>query len=121
MEPMHVGINAQLLAFLGNYREAGLAIHIRELITALLALEDPTDYTIYVGPAAPGRPPGFAASPRARIRETRWPTERPEPRILWEQTALPTLARRDRLDALHCPVLIRPLLSPVPTVITAHD
>ena len=121
MQPMHVGINAHLLAFTGNYREAGLSIHIRELITALLARDDGTRYTLYLGSGARARPAGFARSPRARIAVSRLPTARPEPRILWEQTVLPVAAARDRLDVLHCPVLIRPALCPVPAVITAHD
>ncbi len=121
MGAMHVGINAHLLAFTGTYREAGLSVHIRELITALAAQHDATRYTVYVGAGARDRPADFARSPRMRLRVSRWPTQRPEPRILWEQTVLPVEAARDRLDVLHCPVLIRPLGSPVPTVITAHD
>jgi glycosyltransferase involved in cell wall biosynthesis len=118
---MHVGINAHLLAFTGDYRAAGLSKHIADLIPALLALDDDTRYTIYTGPGARHRPPGFAQSRRARLRQTRWPTLRPEPRILWEQTVLPVATLRDRLDVLHCPVLIQPVVSPVPTVVTVHD
>lgn len=118
---MHVGINAQLLAFTGDYRAAGLSQHIEDLITGLLALADDTRYTLYVGPGARDRPRSFARSLRAEIRETRWPTLQPEARIAWEQVALPIRARRDALDLLHCPVLIQPLLAPVPTVVTAHD
>lgn len=118
---MHVGINAHLLAFTGTYRAAGLSKHIESLVGALLAQDDPTRYTLYTGPTARDRPPGFAHSPRMHIRTSRWPTEQPEVRIGWEQTALPLLALRDRLDVLHCPVLVRPLASPVPTVVTVHD
>jgi glycosyltransferase involved in cell wall biosynthesis len=121
MGAMHVGINAQLLAFTEDYRAAGLSQHIQDLITSLLALPDDTRYTLYVGPGARDRPRSFARSLRAEIRETRWPTLQPEARIAWEQTALPIRARRDGLDLLHCPVLIQPLLASVPTVVTAHD
>ena len=118
---MHVGINAQLLAFTGDYRAAGLSQHIEDLVTSLLALPDDTRYTLYVGPGARDRPRTFGRSLRAEIRETRWPTLQPEARIAWEQAALPIRARRDGLDLLHCPVLIQPLLASVPTVVTAHD
>ncbi|MGI8589038.1 MAG: glycosyltransferase family 4 protein [Chloroflexia bacterium] len=118
---MHIGINAQLLAFTGDYRAAGVSKHIADLITALLALPDDTRYTLYIGPGARGRPTDFVASGRARLRVSRWPTVQPEARIAWEQTALPLLAARDLLDVLHCPVLVRPFVSPVPTVITVHD
>ncbi|HMA35944.1 MAG TPA: glycosyltransferase family 1 protein [Chloroflexia bacterium] len=118
---MHVGINAHLLAFTGDYRAAGLSKHIGDLITALLALPDATRYTLYLGAGARQRPADFARAPRARLRVSRWPTLQPEVRILWEQLVLPVAAARDRLDVLHCPVLVRPFVSPAPTVVTVHD
>jgi glycosyltransferase involved in cell wall biosynthesis len=42
-------------------------------------------------------------------------------RILWEQLVLPGLLRRDRIDVLHSPAYVRPVLSGVPTVLTVHD
>ncbi len=118
---MHIGINAHLLAFTGDYRAAGLSKHIGDLITALLDLPDDTRYTLFTGPGARNAPPGFAQSPRARVQASRRPTLQPEVRIAWEQTVLPVAAVRAGIDLLHCPVLIQPLLCPVPTVITVHD
>ncbi|MDQ2806637.1 MAG: glycosyltransferase family 4 protein [Chloroflexota bacterium] len=118
---MHIGLNAQLLAFTGDYRAAGLSKHIGDLITALLDQPDSTRYTLFTGPGAKNAPPGFAQSPRARIQASRWPTLQPEVRIAWEQTVLPVAALRAGIDLLHCPVLVQPLLCPVPTVITVHD
>ncbi|MQL51388.1 glycosyltransferase [Desulfofundulus thermobenzoicus] len=41
---------------------------------------------------------------------------------LWEQFALPIAARRDRLDVLHCPANIAPVVfKPCPIVTTIHD
>ena len=118
---MHIGINAHLLAFTGDYRAAGLSKHIGDLITALLDQPDDTHYTLFTGPGARNAPPGFAQSPRAQVQASRWPTLQPEVRIAWEQTVLPVVAVRAGLDLLHCPVLVQPLLCPVPTVITVHD
>lgn len=42
-------------------------------------------------------------------------------RILWEQLALPRLARADGLDVLHAPAYVSPLASRVPVVVTVHD
>ena len=42
-------------------------------------------------------------------------------RLLWEQVALPLLARRVRAGVLHCPHYTMPLVSPVPVVVTLHD
>jgi glycosyltransferase involved in cell wall biosynthesis len=42
-------------------------------------------------------------------------------RLTWEQTTLPWLARRARVDVLHCPHYTMPLASQVATVVTLHD
>ncbi|MGA9691332.1 MAG: glycosyltransferase family 1 protein [Pseudonocardiaceae bacterium] len=42
-------------------------------------------------------------------------------RLTWEQTTLPWLMRRARVDVLHCPHYTMPLASPVATVVTLHD
>lgn len=42
-------------------------------------------------------------------------------RLTWEQTTLPWLIRRARVDVLHCPHYTMPLASPVATVVTLHD
>ena len=42
-------------------------------------------------------------------------------RILWEQTALPLLLRRERAPLLHAPAYVAPLLTPCPVVLTVHD
>jgi glycosyltransferase involved in cell wall biosynthesis len=39
----------------------------------------------------------------------------------WYLAALPVLARRDRVDVLHCPTFRAPLRSPLPLVVTVHD
>jgi glycosyltransferase involved in cell wall biosynthesis len=42
-------------------------------------------------------------------------------RLTWEQTTLPWLVRRARVDVLHCPHYTMPLASQVATVVTLHD
>jgi glycosyltransferase involved in cell wall biosynthesis len=42
-------------------------------------------------------------------------------RLTWEQTTLPWLIRRARVDVLHCPHYTMPLASQVATVVTLHD
>lgn len=39
----------------------------------------------------------------------------------WYLAVLPALARRDRLDILHCPTIRAPVRSSVPVVVTIHD
>jgi glycosyltransferase involved in cell wall biosynthesis len=42
-------------------------------------------------------------------------------RLTWEQTTLPWLASRLRVDVVHCPHYTMPLASRVATVVTLHD
>ncbi|MGB9281450.1 MAG: glycosyltransferase family 1 protein [Pseudonocardiaceae bacterium] len=42
-------------------------------------------------------------------------------RLTWEQTTLPWLVRRARVDVLHCPHYTMPLAGQVATVVTLHD
>jgi glycosyltransferase involved in cell wall biosynthesis len=42
-------------------------------------------------------------------------------RLTWEQTTLPWLVRRARVDVLHCPHYTMPLAAQVATVVTVHD
>ncbi|MCG2801487.1 MAG: glycosyltransferase family 4 protein [Cellulomonas sp.] len=42
-------------------------------------------------------------------------------RLMWEQTGLPALARRMKVDVVHSPHYTMPLRSPVPVAVTLHD
>jgi glycosyltransferase involved in cell wall biosynthesis len=118
---MRVGINAHLLAFTENYRQAGLSRYIYELLVRLPAIERGTQFIAFVGN---GRiPKGFLKSgpPNLTIARSRLPTARAPVRIAWEQVKLPFAARREKLDLLHCPVNVRPIWSPCPSIVTVHD
>jgi glycosyltransferase involved in cell wall biosynthesis len=58
------------------------------------------------------------------IENVRWvetPEISPARRLIWEQTALPRLARQAGLDLLHSPHYTRPLDLPCASVVTFHD
>ncbi|MCS7051142.1 MAG: glycosyltransferase family 4 protein, partial [Thermomicrobium sp.] len=57
--------------------------------------------------------------PALQWRVTRWPTERPVVRIVWEQTVGPWVTRDCAL--VHGPVNVVPLAGGRPTVVTVHD
>ncbi|MDQ2846954.1 MAG: glycosyltransferase family 4 protein [Actinomycetota bacterium] len=62
-----------------------------------------------------------ARAPRSQVVQlSRRLVSRPA-RLAWEQTGLPRLARRLKVDVLHSPHYTMPLLSPVPVVVTVHD
>ncbi|MDP9368698.1 MAG: glycosyltransferase family 4 protein [Chloroflexota bacterium] len=116
---MRIGVHAHLLSTRPGYRRTGVSRYIERLLAALPeALAADEALVVYAGSAAAAHP-WFA--PAWERRGPAVPTERPARRALWEQTVLPVLARRDRLDVLHGPVNIAPLLVPCPTVVTVHD
>lgn len=59
--------------------------------------------------------PGATVVPAPRRAESR------PFRLVWEQTALPALARRHGVDVLVSPHYTMPLVCPVPVVVTLHD
>lgn len=110
-----------MLAFTSNYRQAGLSRYIYELLLRVPAAIPQTRFLAFTG----NRPPSadFASSlpPNLLLVPSRFPTALAPVRIAWEQAVLPLAAERARLDLLHCPVNVRPLVSPCPVVITIHD
>ncbi|MFL5734190.1 MAG: glycosyltransferase family 4 protein [Chloroflexia bacterium] len=118
---MNIGINAHLLAFSGDYRQAGLSRYIYELLLRLPAIDREHRFTGFLGGGP--LPPEFlrAKPPNLKLSRSRLPTRRALVRIAWEQTALPIGAAKARLDLLLCPVNVRPFICPCPAIITVHD
>lgn len=116
---MHIGINAHLLAFTGNYRQAGLSRYIYEILTRMPPLRPAARFTALTGNDPV--PEDFPRFPNLSLAPSRFPTGRAPVRIAWEQLVMPFATARLGLDLLFCPVNVRPLLSPCPTVITIHD
>ncbi len=111
----HIGLNAYLLSGAAGYRSAGIHGYIAELLQRLPSADTDIRYTAFVGQLASSL---VSAVP---TRSTHWPTERPAPRIAWEQVFLPGVCARERLDLLHGLAFVSPLLCPCPTIITVHD
>jgi len=117
---MDVGINAHLLTFSQGYRNAGVGRYIYYLLRALAerADQDGTRYTVFCHDAP--RPGDLARGPRTSFVTSRLDTIEPKRRIIYEQAVLPWLLP-GRVDLLHAPVNVVPLLSSVPAVVTVHD
>src|SRR5437868_10746465 len=107
---MNIGINAHLLAFSGDYRQAGLSRYIYELLLRLPAIDRRHRFTPFLGNGP--LPSEFlrARPSNLKLSRSRLPTRRAPVRIAWEQTALPIAAAAARLDLLLCPVNVRPLV-----------
>ena len=111
-----IGINAHLLSGREGYRRAGIHHYIHQLLNRLEQEEGNFHFTVFTGKKAV-----LTAGPQTTIVHTRWPTERPLLRIVWEQLAWPLSAARRKLDLLHSMAFVTPILSPCPTIVTVYD
>lgn len=115
---IHVGLNAHLLARQAGYRSAGIHNYIQQLIYHLPKADRHLEITVFTGQR---RGVQRKISNTLDWRISRWPTERPEVRIVWEQLAQPWAVRRASVHLLHAMAFVSPLVALVPTVITIHD
>jgi glycosyltransferase involved in cell wall biosynthesis len=111
----HVGLDAYLLSGAAGYRSAGIHGYIAELLQRLPSADAGIRYTAFSGQSASS----WVSTLPARL--TRWPTEKPILRIVWEQVFLPGVCVREHLGLLHGLAFVSPLLCPCPTIITVHD
>ncbi len=90
------------------------------LIRALWEVDDDNEYLIFTNDCYTlGERPGEAAN--FSVRPVRYVGAKAL-RVLWEQLCLPTRARRAKVDLLHCPTYVSPLVPlGIPSVITVHD
>ena len=116
---MLVGINAQKLFVSRDYRNAGVSRFIQGITSRLPGVPGDERYQLYTNQELRTWP--GVEGQRLRLSPAAFPTTSPVARIFWEQTFLPALATRDRLDVLHCPLNVQPVLTPCPVVLTIHD
>ncbi len=108
-----IGLNAHLLALGENYRSAGIASYIYQLLRHLPLVSD------YRFVAWTSERAGDLGSVERRV--TPLPTQRPPVRILWEQLLQPYAVARQRPALLHGLAFVLPLWLAVPGVITIYD
>lgn len=96
----------------------GVGRYLRELVP-VLARRDDIDLHV----ACQRRDVAWlaAGAPQAVLHAVPERTTSVPLRLLWEQTALPRLARRIGADVLHSPHYTMPLLTRRPRVVTLHD
>jgi len=106
-----IGLNAHLLSAEAGYRRAGIHGYIYQLLAHLPV----TGYTfdVFVGCGEPPPHPNFT------VRRSRFSTENPLKRILWEQFAQPF--QLAGLDLVHELAFVAPFVMPRPFVLTVYD
>ena len=117
---MRIGINAHKLSFDSSYRQAGTSRYIEALLHELPAVVDDRDEIVAFTGAVPADWTRRFSN-RIDWRHAQFQTVWPPARILWEQSAGTGLGKRNRLDILHCPLNVSPLVPGAPTVATVHD
>ncbi|HLY31012.1 MAG TPA: glycosyltransferase family 1 protein [Ktedonobacterales bacterium] len=126
MAQIEVAINAQLVSFGQTYRNAGVSRYTAMLLEGLNALGDESAdmrFTAFMSKAEAdaAQTDAIRQTERVRLASSRWPTNHPTQRILWEQLALPGMLRRMDAQVFHAPVNILPLRLPCASVVTVHD
>ena len=111
---MRIGLDATALP----PKPVGAGRYIVRLVRSLAALNTENELVIFV---QDNRRPLIDSPSIENIRWVETPEISPARRLLWEQTALPRLARQAGIDLLHSPHYTRPLDLPCASVVTFHD
>ncbi|HEU5423624.1 MAG TPA: glycosyltransferase family 1 protein [Nitrolancea sp.] len=118
-ERVRIAVLAHLLNFQPGFRQAGVSRYIERLLAALPAAAPEDEIVVFAGRGATKATAAF--DPALRWLPSRLPTERPGVRILWEQFAAPPALARERIELVHAPVNVAPVLAGRPAVVTVHD
>ena len=111
---INIGLNVHLLSKKRGYRTTGIHGYIYNLLTHLPAVSPPEwDYTAMVGADSPHKFDDITMQP------SRFDTEAPVKRILWEQVAQPWQLRR--FELYHAQAFVSPVLLTAPSVVTVYD
>ena len=110
----HIGLNAHLLSGKASYRSAGIHGYIYQTLLNLpSAAPENWHFTAMVGAANSLKLDGFD------VRHSKWDTDSPLRRILWEQTVQPF--QLNDFDLYHGLAFVSPLLLTKPSLITVYD
>ncbi len=112
--PIHIGLNAHLLSTSQSYRGAGISWYITHLLRQVAQVSPDFCYTAFLSD------PAFQAS-GLTLQRSRWATQRPLVRIVWEQLVQPLALRQAKIDLLHALAFVAPLAAACPFVVTVYD
>ena len=109
-------MNCQVL----GQSNSGVEYYAAGLINHLAQVAPDNDYIVFANRQSNGLD-HLQSKHRVAIHRSPWIAPGRLGRITWEHMVLPCLARRHRLDLLHCPAYICPIVKTLPTVVTVHD
>ena len=107
---MRIGIDISTL----SKQAGGINKYILNLVKHLSLIDSKNEYFLYAHKKI-GLEPGLEKA-NFVMRESK-----NTHRVLWMQSELPSALKRDKINVVHSPCYIAPLLSGVPKVLTVHD
>jgi glycosyltransferase involved in cell wall biosynthesis len=111
---MRIGFDATALP----PQPVGAGRYIIRLVRSLAALRMEHELVVFV---QANRRPLIDTPALENVHWVETPAIGPAPRLVWEQVALPRLARHFAIDLLHSPHYTRPFHLPCASVVTFHD
>lgn len=99
---------------LRRIRNPGIGRYMKDLVGAILALEPRGDYLLILPPGSEDTIQTGSSSATTITPPLRYYSIR-------EQIQLPGILRRHKVDLLHAPHFMLPLVRPCPSVVTIHD
>jgi glycosyltransferase involved in cell wall biosynthesis len=111
---MHIALSAHLLSRSSNYRGAGINSYIYYLLLNLGQIDSGYRYSVFLSERR-------FVNNRLSLHYSRWPTDRPLVRILWEQLVQPIALYQAGIDLLHAMAFAGPMATPCPFVVTIYD
>lgn len=111
-----IALNAQLLEVSADYRSAGIARYIHNLLRALPATTPGLMLDVFTHES---RARGISNT--LHLHRTRLPTRSPLVRVLWEQLIFPILLLGGQYDLVHSLAYVSPMLSVTTSVVTVYD
>lgn len=114
-QPIHIGLNAQLLSLSQSYRGAGISWYMVNLLQRLGQVSPAHfRYSAFLSDRA-------FRSNGLNLNRSQLPTQQPLVRIFWEQAIQPVALRLANVDVLHALAFVAPLVTVCPFVVTVYD
>lgn len=111
---MRIGIDATPIP----PQPVGAGNYIIQLTRALVGLESEHEWVVFAQRRGQAL---IDLAPQPNLQWVIVPNHSPAQRLIWEQTSLPWLAQKHRLDLLHSLHYTRPAILPCASVVTFHD
>ena len=116
MKPKRIGLN---LLFINPSKAGGSVVYALKLISEISKIDKYNNYFLYINKDCLNM--NFNVDDNFKIRVLNFRYSSPYYRYLWEQFVLPFYLVIDRINLLHSPGYVTPILTHVPRVVSILD